>query len=145
MIGRKDDSRKSRVDLIPTGPLRLIGDVLAYGAEKYAEDNWQHVKHPQDRYYAAALRHLFAWREGELVDAESGLPHLAHAGCCVLFLLWFEMQPEPRNVDADLDVIAGHLQARERAEARVRELESEIARLKGARVALPDFARGERP
>jgi hypothetical protein len=39
------------------------------------------------RYYGAALRHLNKWNSGVDVDDESGLPHLAHAGCCIAFLL----------------------------------------------------------
>lgn len=35
---------------------------------------------------AAAMRHLAAWRDGEQLDEESGLPHLAHALCCIVFL-----------------------------------------------------------
>ena len=27
---------------------------------------------------------------GEQLDPESKLPHLAHAVCCLLFILWFE-------------------------------------------------------
>ncbi|WP_228144548.1 dATP/dGTP diphosphohydrolase domain-containing protein [Moraxella lacunata] len=26
----------------------------------------------------------------EMVDGESGLPHLAHAVCCLIFLMWFD-------------------------------------------------------
>ncbi len=37
----------------------------------------------------ALLRHVIADAEGELVDSDYGLLHLAHAGCCVLFLIWF--------------------------------------------------------
>lgn len=90
MIGKKHDGAKSRVDLIPVVALLRVGEVLAFGARKYGEDNWQHVPQARDRYYAAALRHLYAWRDGEENDPESGLPHLAHAACCVLFLLWFD-------------------------------------------------------
>lgn len=86
----KLDHGKTRLDLLPTGPLRAIADVLAYGAIKYTEDGWKEVE-PR-RYYAAALRHLFAWRDGERCDPESGLPHLAHAGCCVLFMLWSDLK-----------------------------------------------------
>jgi hypothetical protein len=31
-------------------------------------------------------RHLWAWKEGEQNDPESGKNHLAHALCCLMFL-----------------------------------------------------------
>ena len=31
-----------------------------------------------------------SWRDGEKNDLESGLHHLAHAGCCLLFMLWLD-------------------------------------------------------
>ncbi len=90
IIGRKDDNRKLRWDLLPVDPIRQIVRVLTFGAEKYAADNWQHVPQPFDRYYAAAMRHLTDWRDGERYDRETGIHHLAHAACCMLFLLWFD-------------------------------------------------------
>jgi len=42
------------------------------------------------RLIAAALRHTVAIADGEIVDPESGLPHAAHAMCCVMFLLWMQ-------------------------------------------------------
>lgn len=42
------------------------------------------------RLIGAALRHLFAFARGEDRDPESGLSHLAHAGCCILFLITHE-------------------------------------------------------
>lgn len=100
--GKKFDGGKARVDLLPPKALLEIAKVLAFGAQKYGEDNWKHVDRAQDRYYAAALRHLFAWRDGERCDEESGLPHLAHAGCCLLFMLWFEVcqKPAPEDVSS---------------------------------------------
>jgi hypothetical protein len=86
--GRKDDKEKSRVDLIPPWTLLSVGKVLAHGAAKYGEDNWTRVENADNRYYAAALRHLLAWRIGDHTDdSESGLPHLSHAICCLMFLL----------------------------------------------------------
>lgn len=38
------------------------------------------------RLIAALMRHLFAFARGEDSDPETGLPHLAHAGCCLMFL-----------------------------------------------------------
>jgi hypothetical protein len=85
--GSKHDQAKERWDLLPTEAVRQVVKVLGYGARVYAVDNWKVVPDARRRYYAAALRHLTAWWEGEKVDNESGLPHLAHAACCVLFLL----------------------------------------------------------
>ena len=39
---------------------------------------------------AAAMRHIMAFNDGEDKDPESGLSHLAHAACCIMFLLEFE-------------------------------------------------------
>lgn len=89
-IGSKFDQDKTRWDLLPVGALRSIADVLAFGAAKYSEDNWKRVPNWRRRYYRAALGHLLAWWGGEDNDPESGYPHLAHAACCVLFLLELE-------------------------------------------------------
>jgi hypothetical protein len=92
--GRKDDQGKPQYRLLPTRGLAAIVDVLTFGAVKYAPDNWQRVDNASARYEDAMLRHLFAWKAGETNDPESGLPHLAHAGCCLLFLMHFELAPE---------------------------------------------------
>lgn len=90
--GKKDDTEKLRWDLLPTAPVRVIVQVLTFGAQKYAPDNWKKVPDPRRRYYAALLRHVISWWEGERLDAETGLHHLGHAGCCLLFLLWFDLK-----------------------------------------------------
>lgn len=88
--GRKYDAAKPRLDLVPMTSLLEVGKVLEFGARKYADNNWQQVPGGTQRYYAAALRHLAACQEDfGARDPESGLPHLAHAACCVLFMLWF--------------------------------------------------------
>ena len=86
--GEKFDTDKDRWELLPWEAVRQIVRVLTYGAKKYDDNNWQLVPNMDNRYFAALLRHLVAWRSGEQIDAESGLPHLAHAACCILFLLW---------------------------------------------------------
>jgi|SRR3989304_1873851 len=90
--GVKRDALKARLDLVPWQSLESVAHVLAHGAQKYGVDNWQRVENAEQRYFAAALRHLIAWQSGEKLDPESGKPHLAHAACCVLFMLWFEVQ-----------------------------------------------------
>lgn len=86
-LGMKSDHGKPILGAIPPHAELAVGLVLAFGAEKYARGNWDHVADHENRYMDAALRHLNAHRRGELVDGESGESHLAHAACCILFLL----------------------------------------------------------
>ena len=88
--GRKDDSAKRRYSLLPKGTVNSVVDVLEFGSKKYADNNWQKVPNAKNRYYDAALRHIDAWFSGEIKDSETGLPHLAHAICCLMFLMWFD-------------------------------------------------------
>jgi hypothetical protein len=87
------DTGKARWDLLPWRSVGEVVRVLTHGAVKYAPDNWQKVPEPRNRYFAAAVRHLTTWWDGEKVDPESGLSHLAHAVCCLLFLMWFDRAP----------------------------------------------------
>ena len=83
---RKDDAGKPRITLIPPEALLGIASALTYGASKYGADNWQ--KGTDWRRYADALaRHLIAWLMGENLDPESKLPHLHHAGACIVILI----------------------------------------------------------
>ncbi len=93
--GKKLDAGKARFDLIQPRALEAYARVLAYGCRKYSAHNWRLVQDGRNRYIAAALRHLMAYLRGEAVDAESGEPHLAHAMCCIAFLL--ELDEEGRE------------------------------------------------
>ena len=88
--GRKFDAAKPDYTLLPWDAVEQIVRVLDFGAKKYARDNWKHVVDADRRYLAAAFRHLAAHAQGEGTDPETGISHLAHAGCCVLFLLSLE-------------------------------------------------------
>jgi hypothetical protein len=96
-IGTKHDGGKLRWSLLPPGTILKVIMVLEMGAKKYRIDNWQHVEQPDRRYYDAAMRHIHAWLYGEMNDPESGLPHLAHAVCCLLFLMWFDAHPKEKK------------------------------------------------
>jgi len=85
--GTKHDGGKPILGAIPPNAELAIGRVLEFGARKYDRDNWRKVDDLQTRYMDAALRHLNAVRRGEALDEESGEHHLAHAACCVLFML----------------------------------------------------------
>lgn len=91
--GKKFDEGKTRYDLYPLSAYEGCAKVLTFGANKYTPNGWRTVPDAQNRYYAALIRHLNAQKEyidngnkGLALDGESGLPHLDHAQCCLVFL-----------------------------------------------------------
>lgn len=92
MKGRKDDQGKPRWALLPVEPIEEVVKVLTIGAEKYEDFNWQKVPRARMRYISAAFRHFTAWIKGEKNDRETGLSHLAHSMCCLIFLMWFDKE-----------------------------------------------------
>lgn len=85
----KFDADKLPLNLLSTEAMNQTAAVLAFGAQKYAAHNWR-KGFVWSRPLAAAMRHLTAFNDGEDKDPESGLSHLAHAACCIMFLLEFE-------------------------------------------------------
>lgn len=83
----KYDGGKVMWDLLQWRALEEIAKVLTFGAQRYGAYSWKNVEGARSRYYAALLRHITAWFRGEEIDPDSGLHHLAHAGCNLLFLL----------------------------------------------------------
>lgn len=89
--GTKLDQGKISYTLLPFKAITEVVKVLEFGKQKYAKDNWQKVPDGKERYIDAAFRHLIAYHEGETYDTESDLHHLAHATCCLLFVIWFDL------------------------------------------------------
>ena len=85
----KFDQDKLPLHLLSTEAMNQTAAVLAFGAQKYAEHNWRNG-FAWSRPLSAAMRHITAFNAGEDRDPESGLSHLAHAACCIMFLLEFE-------------------------------------------------------
>lgn len=85
--GRKDDSAKPRFDLIPPRAQEAMARVLTSGAARYGENNWKQVEPLEQRYLAAAMRHLNALSRGEITDPDTGEHHGAHVMCCAAFLV----------------------------------------------------------
>lgn len=85
--GSKYDDAKPDWSLVQWRALDKYVRVLTFGATKYARDNWRQVPNLRHRYLAAALRHVAAYAVGESKDKESGEHHLAHAICCLMFVL----------------------------------------------------------
>jgi len=91
MPGDHHDKGKVRYDLFPADALHAIAEVLTYGATKYDDDNWARGI-ANRRVFSSCLRHLWAWWRREDNDPESGLSHLAHAGCNIMFLLAYQLR-----------------------------------------------------
>lgn len=93
-VGMKYDTGKLRWDLVPP-EFEEVVKVLTYGATKYDDRNWE-LGINYGRLIAAAQRHIWAWVRGERDDPETGIHHLAHAACDIMFLLTYEK----RNMNA---------------------------------------------
>jgi hypothetical protein len=87
--GIKFDKEKPDYSLIPPNALDDVVKVLTYGSKKYDRDNWKELEDSDNRYFAAAQRHLWALKKGETYDDETGIHHGAHAICCIMFLIEF--------------------------------------------------------
>ena len=101
-VGMKGDSGKRRWRFFPWAELGEVSDVLDKGATRYAPDNWKSVDDAEGRYFDAAMRHLLdGYASGEYIDDPAkggdGKSHLAHAICCLLFLMWFGNKNDKRS------------------------------------------------
>ena len=85
----KDDNAKTRYDLLPPEFLEETARVLTFGAQKYSAHNWAQGA-SWSRYFSAMMRHMWAWWRGEDNDPETGFSHLAHAACCLSFLIAYQ-------------------------------------------------------
>ncbi len=81
----KEHEDKDPYELIPFKALHEVVKVLGFGKNKHGIDNWRGIEDTQC-FIGAALRHICAWQRGEQVDAETGIDHLAHAVCDLLFV-----------------------------------------------------------
>jgi hypothetical protein len=72
--------------------LTEVAKVGTFGAAKYSDNGWEQVPNAEGRYTDALLRHVFKHMNGEVVDPEWGLFHLAHAAWNVLAVLEKELE-----------------------------------------------------
>lgn len=82
----KYDDNKPMLSLVPYEAIELMARVLMFGAKKYGVGNWRKGM-AHTRFLDAALRHVYAYIQGQDTDAESGLSHLGHAMTCLAFLV----------------------------------------------------------
>lgn len=88
--GQKFDGDKDEPSLLMQGCSRAVAgivSVLSFGFQKYKQRNgWKEVPEAKRRYKDALYRHMAAFERGELLDPESGRPHLDHVACNSVFL-----------------------------------------------------------
>ena len=93
----KADKGKLELSLVNPELVKAVAEVRMYGTKKYGDsENWRKVE--PKRYVDALYRHLLAYIEGNEVDEESGLSHLAHMACNISFLLDKEYLKEHKGV-----------------------------------------------
>ena len=85
MAELKHDMGKPRFELVPPSAIRGMAEALTYGAEMHYPFSWQKVE--SVRFLGALMRHLDAYRMGEEIDKESGIPHLVLMMTNAAFLL----------------------------------------------------------
>jgi len=97
-----DDSKVLMSEFLNSKAFGAVSAVLTFGAKKYERGNWR-KGFADERLYDAAIGHLYSAIRGEKLDEETKLPHIAHAICCLTFLLEHEDLPEyGRNFVAEL-------------------------------------------
>lgn len=104
--GYKKDQGKVQWTLLADMGIALcqVARVLMFGAKKYSRHGWylQAGATPEKanwtRNVDAAMRHVYGdenqegWLNGQDVDDESGINHLAHTICDLLFVLTYQLK-----------------------------------------------------
>lgn len=94
LTGGEKGAKLEAFALIPVEPLEEVARVYGYGATKYSLRNWE-KGYDWSLSYSALQRHINEFWKGRDLDAESGLPHLAHAVFhCLAMMEWAKTHPE---------------------------------------------------
>jgi len=92
-LGSRFNEGKHKWGLVDFEAFQGMVKVLEFGAEKYDAFNWRKGLKVVG-ICESMLRHTFAYLNGEDIDPESGLPHVAHIQCNAMFLGRMDMEPE---------------------------------------------------
>lgn len=106
MTGIKADDGKAPIHLIPAEFITGVAQAFEFGAKKYGADNFRGgLAH--SRILSAAFRHLLAILRGEIVDPESGLLHIYHAGACLAMYAYMWIHKPELNDIFELSKVYG--------------------------------------
>jgi len=76
---QKPGEHKTRWDLVPFSELDKVAQCFTKGAEKHDDEGWKTIPNAKEKYFAAAMRHIAAYRGGQVVDTETRQSHLTCA------------------------------------------------------------------
>lgn len=89
---KRYDKGKLRFDLLPGDGVEELVRVFTYGAQKYADRNWE-LGMSWSRCLASLFRHVWAFfYKHESFDEESGCHHMAHATWNALALVVYDLR-----------------------------------------------------
>jgi hypothetical protein len=90
-VGFKNDAGKLRIDLFSPFFIEAVSAVQTKVVVDgdYPERNWEDGMH-WSRLFGATMRHMWRWWMGEELDQKTKLPHLWHAGCCIMYLVHYD-------------------------------------------------------
>lgn len=90
ITGAEKGSKKARFDLIPVKPLWELAEHYGIGSLKYADRNWE-KGYKWSLSFAACMRHLQSFWNGEDIDKETGSKHIiASAWHCLAMAEFME-------------------------------------------------------
>jgi hypothetical protein len=91
--GGRQSHVAERYDLMPTGPMKALAQILAMGAERYNDPkgkNWKKI--PIEDHVNHAIAHLY-----EHLDGDTKEDHLGHAMCRAMFALYLQQERDKRR------------------------------------------------
>jgi hypothetical protein len=98
-------TKKVPMSCVPLPPLLEVAVAMQEGGRKYGRHNYRKAGVRGSVYFDAAMRHLFAWFEGEDLDPDSGISHVSKAVATLMVLRdaqirgnWEDDRP-PRTCD----------------------------------------------
>jgi hypothetical protein len=92
---------KPRYDLLDLPMLKRWAELMARGAEKYGEDNWRKAATEEElrRFKASALRHMFQWLEGDMLEDHASAVYFNLAGAEMVKQKMLERKQKNDNQD----------------------------------------------
>ena len=92
--GGEKGVKPQRYSLIPVPALDIMAQLYGFGAEKYEAHNWRNG-YEWSKSFDSLFRHAAAALDGEDIDPETGLPHLAGAAFhCFTLMVFMQEHPE---------------------------------------------------